>query len=242
MPDISAEPDGCANISSKNKVMGYFDYVAATGIYSSRDSLYSGFFKERDKHIADKICSIGRSRLSVLDAGCGDGSGFIRLREKLKRLEITYRGFDISSEMLEKSRNKGLDVVEGDLVDLREYPSGSFDVVLSLFGSIGYLSSELERKTAFREIRRVLSDDGLLALDVFYRPKEQDCTYSLEENSPVEGWIHLFSKGQVGEMLELGGFSVIHCSQHKTVFPMRNKGPKDNLHELYICKMRSKKE
>ena len=241
MGELNDSCDDIVGISSQKKVRNYFDHVAATGLYSSRDGLYSGFFEERDNHIADKISSENFCNLRVLDAGCGDGSGFIRLRERLKYLDITYHGFDISPKMVENSVNQGLNVVEGDLVDLSRYPDGGFDIVLSLFGSICYLPEERKRKTALREFMRVLAGGGLLALDVFYRPNEQDCTYSLEEKGLVEGWIHLFGKGQVGNMLAAEGFTIIHTSKHKTEFPQRNYGPKDNLHELYICKKISRR-
>ncbi len=236
MTELPPVKEKAAITPVQKRVKDYFDHVASKDLYSSRNVFYSSFFEERDKHIADALRNMGLNRFRILDAGCGDGSGFIRIRERLKGLNIVYKGFDISLQMLGEARKRNLDVSEGDLVDLRDYCDGNFDIVLSLFGSIGYLSNEQERKSALGEFRRVLTEGGLLLLDVFYRDKERDCTYSLEDNNSIEGWIHLFRKGQVGELLEAEGFTIIDSSNFKTVFPNRRTGPKDNLHELYICR------
>jgi len=64
----------------------------------------------------------------VLDLGCGDGELMLRLA---RRKKCSVSGIEIDGAMVRKSIEKGLCVLEADIDEsLRDYSSGSFDVVL----------------------------------------------------------------------------------------------------------------
>ena len=97
--------------------------------------------KEEFKIIAN---SIEREK-SILDVGCGDGELmkfiYVNISKKI-------RGLEISKDNVQKCIQKGLTVIEGNAeMDLRQFPSNSFDYVI--------LSQTLQ---AFLNPEKVISD------------------------------------------------------------------------------------
>ena len=97
--------------------------------------------KEEFKIIAD---SIEREK-SILDVGCGDGELMKFIYENISK---KIRGLEISKDNVQKCIQKGLTVIEGNAeMDLRQFPSNSFDYVI--------LSQTLQ---AFLNPEKVISD------------------------------------------------------------------------------------
>ncbi|MFW5734338.1 MAG: methionine biosynthesis protein MetW [Oceanidesulfovibrio sp.] len=64
----------------------------------------------------------------VLDLGCGTGS---LLEHLVRKKNVTGRGIEMEESKVAKAIGRGLSVVQGDLVEeVRDYPSGFFDVVI----------------------------------------------------------------------------------------------------------------
>jgi len=95
----------------------------------------------------------------VLELGCGAG----RITGYLGARGGEVLGIDISQAMVDycRARYPDLEFRLGDLSDLSALPDRSRDVVVAEFNVLGVLD-DVERKRVLREIRRVLSDDGLL--------------------------------------------------------------------------------
>ena len=96
----------------------------------------------------------------LLEAGCGTGLILQRLRPSVGQAV----GVDLSSGMLQKARDKDLDVVQGSLTAL-PFADASFDVVCS-FKVLAHVEAI---EVALRELGRVLRPGGRLLAE-FYNP------------------------------------------------------------------------
>ena len=97
--------------------------------------------KEEFKIIANSI----QREKSILDVCCGDGELMKFIYENISK---KIRGLEISKDNVQKCIQKGLTVIEGNAeMDLRQFPSNSFDYVI--------LSQTLQ---AFLNPEKVISD------------------------------------------------------------------------------------
>lgn len=83
---------------------------------------------------------------TILDIGAGTGAFSIPLAQ----LGFSVTHLDFSPAMLEFARQKAQDLknirfVEGNAVDLSQFPDCSFDLVLNMDGAISFCGSEAER-------------------------------------------------------------------------------------------------
>lgn len=83
---------------------------------------------------------------TILDIGAGTGAFSIPLAQ----LGFSVTHLDFSPAMLEFARQKAQDLknirfVEGNVVDLSQFPDCSFDLVLNMDGAISFCGSEAER-------------------------------------------------------------------------------------------------
>ncbi len=96
----------------------------------------------------------------VLEVGCGTGLVLRRIASFAR----SARGVDLSPGMLEKARERGLDVVEGSATEL-PFPDHSFDVACS-FKVLAHIP-DIER--ALSEMVRVTRPGGIVLAE-FYNP------------------------------------------------------------------------
>lgn len=97
----------------------------------------------------------------VLDLACGAG----RTTHYLRHLTAHYSGADLSSRMLAACRrqpaNRGLEFLELDMRNVGSLGEQRFDFVLISANGIDHLTHD-ERLQVLRDLRRVLSERGLL--------------------------------------------------------------------------------
>lgn len=131
-----------------DKMMSYADY----------DSWY--------KFIKTIIDENGIKGKDVLDLGCGTGEMSIRL----KKAGYSVLGIDISPEMLsiaaDKAKEKKLEIHFANQ-DMRDFilPVG-FDIVISLFDTVNYLSSIEEVEECFSSVYDHLDENGIFIFDM----------------------------------------------------------------------------
>ncbi len=103
---------------------------------------------------------------TVLDLGVGGG----RSTGLLASGAASYVGIDVAPPMLELARRQHpeVDLRLGDARDLRDFPDGSFDLVLFSFNGIDALD-HAGRRTAVEEMARVLAPDGRVVLSSLNR-------------------------------------------------------------------------
>jgi len=113
-----------------------------------------------------RSAGVGVSEMSVLDVGCGRGEWL----ELLKEEGIQAEGIDLNRLMVEQCCQRGLNVVESDVISyLRNLPDASVDVVTG-FHIIEHLPFEV-LVDLFDETLRVLKSGGLA---LFETPNPQN--------------------------------------------------------------------
>ena len=106
------------------------------------------------KHVTGDHVTTGNK---ALDFGCGAG----RSTRFLKKLGFDTTGIDISNDMLKIARERDPDgsyLLVGD-GDFEQLENNSFDLVLSAF-TFDNIATFNKKTKIFKEIRRVLKDDG----------------------------------------------------------------------------------
>ncbi len=108
----------------------------------------------------------------VLDLACGSG----RHSVALEKAGYEIVGLDVSSTLLEISKNKSSDATLKPILvqaDMRYLPfrGEAFSSVLSLDASFGYLPSEKEDLKCLSEVARVLKKRGIFLVDIFNRER-----------------------------------------------------------------------
>ena len=108
---------------------------------------------------SDSGSSISNERISILDIGAGTGAYSVPLAED---------GYDVSAVelvkhnlMRMKQKCDKIKAKQGNALNLKKYPSDSFDIVL-LFGPMYHLFTREEKLQALSEAKRVMKADGIL--------------------------------------------------------------------------------
>lgn len=110
----------------------------------------------------DKIC---HGQLTILDACAGAGTYCFYLAEKGNKViagDIVPMHVNLIKE--KQKKNPVLkDIYTGDIINLSQFKNGTFDIVLCL-GAFYHLHSEIERKRAILECKRVTKKGGFIVV------------------------------------------------------------------------------
>lgn len=175
----------------------------------------------------------------VLDLGCGTGEWGLRLLKS--GYAVTF--VDISPPMLDQARRKASEMglekrasfIQADLMELQPLGTGQF-ALATAFGEP--LGSTRKPAGALKEIRRVLTDDGvfvatldnrLAAIDYFLQRGDvgeleqflrTGRTHWLTRERSEQFELHTFTAAQARKLFQKAGFEVLSVLG-KTVLPMR---------------------
>jgi len=145
-------------LSPQNYIVGLFDMYAET---FDRD-LVDRLNYQSPRLLAQLIARTvpADARLDILDIGCGTGL----MGEGLRALRRTLTGVDLSPNMLEQARRRGIynRLIESDIAAFLETQTDQFDLTVStdVFIYIGDLVG------IFAGVRRALRSDGLFCFSV----------------------------------------------------------------------------
>jgi len=128
---------------------------------------YLDLYPHRDDREARSVVRLIRNTVALraddraLDLACGSG----RHTRALSRSTWTV-GLDLSMDLLSVARAESPQVpyVRADMRVL-PFAAASFDLVVNLFTSFGYFSSDDENRTVLTEVSRVLRPGGVCVLD-----------------------------------------------------------------------------
>ena len=135
------------------------------------DALYRALGKDYAVE-ADRIAQIVAERCrsggnALLDIGCGTGRHIEELRDRFQ-----CEGLDVERTMLDiaRSRNPG---VPFHLADMIGFNLGKkFDVIICLFGSIGYAPNLQRLDQTLHTFSRHLKPGGAIILEPWIRPED----------------------------------------------------------------------
>ncbi len=137
----------------------------------------------------------------MLDNGCGNG------KNMLYRTDLKFQGIDLSDKLVEISKSKGLDVIEGSMTSL-PWNSNSFDGIITV-ASYHHLSTDEERACAINEMYRVLRPGGKALIVVWAMEQPEDSTFHFTKSDELVTWkskkgekvyyryYHIYSKGDL---------------------------------------------
>jgi ubiquinone/menaquinone biosynthesis C-methylase UbiE len=133
----------------------YYDKFAAW----YENERHDGYHAFIDRLETDLILPHARQS-DVLEVGCGTGL----ILQKVAKVANRAVGMDLSAGMLEKARERGLEVVKANATDL-PFDDNSFDLVYS-FKVLAHVE---DIDTALREMARVTRPGGRLVLEFYNR-------------------------------------------------------------------------
>jgi len=153
---LGAEPSPA--LSPQNYIVGLFDMYAETFDRDLVDKLNYQSPRLLAQLIARTVPA--DARLDILDIGCGTGL----MGDGLRALKRTLTGVDLSANMLEQARRRGIydRLIESDIAAFLDAQTDQFDLTVStdVFIYIGDLAG------IFAGVRRALRSDGLFCFSV----------------------------------------------------------------------------
>jgi len=217
----------------KRTVLNHFNSLADH--YDEKCMNRRGYLAGIDNLILEHLRKTCSNSLKILDVGCGTGRRTEKYKLSLEK-SVVY-GCDISPIMINIARTRQIDkTILSDMSELR-LKNESFDVILCLFNSFGYLPDQEQRLRTLTKFRGILKNDGLLFIDVMNRwhtgeglnfkksirsvvetyvysafspaMSSGDMCFSLSVNDKkLDGWVHGFSNSEMQLLLSRSGFSV----------------------------------
>jgi ubiquinone/menaquinone biosynthesis C-methylase UbiE len=134
------------------------------------DLIYSGRGKDYSAESAD-VAQLVQQRKpdasSMLDVACGTGSHMVFLKEYFDTVE----GVELSEHMIAnaKSRIPDMPVHQGDMRDFML--DHTYDAVVCMFSSIGYLRSATELDCTLISLARHLTPGGVVVIEPWHFPE-----------------------------------------------------------------------
>ncbi len=219
----------------KKAVEKYHDRVANVYDHSYMDEYWQWHDAITWEHIKSFLPD--DQRAPVVDLGCGTG----KWAAKLAKSGFNVTCVDISHAMIEQSRHKFKDMkdqatfVQADLCDMSMIDADQFALAVAMGDPIGCTSNPAK---ALKEIRRILTDDGVLvatfdnkfsAFDYYlYKGDAREMSNFLRKgrtrwitrDREEQFEIFTYTPAELTKLFEHAGFEVLDMIG-KTVLPMR---------------------
>ena len=150
------EPDAISQLVER-----HFDALAST--YEPKAANRRAYLEGIDRRIVAHL-QAQPGPLTLLDVGCGPATRSSRLKAQIPGVHLF--GCDLSANMLQAARQQNLDGLSRQTMTDLAWASQTFDAVLCLFNSFGYLATAMQRRRALAAFARVLKPGGFLLIDV----------------------------------------------------------------------------
>ena len=141
--------------------------------FSEYSDYYDLYYADKDysaeaDFVLELASRFGVKPRTLLDMGCGTGR---HLEEFVKR-GLKCDGFDLSAEMLSQCRKRlagvGVELLEGNIIDFEN--SKQYDLVVSMFAAMGYLSENDHVIAGLHTARKHLRPGGIFIFDGWFGP------------------------------------------------------------------------
>ncbi|MBD3231336.1 methyltransferase domain-containing protein [Candidatus Dependentiae bacterium] len=140
----------------------YYDALYADKNYQEEIDYIQKLIQKYSKNLCNNI----------LDLGCGTGKHAALLAKKGYKI----KGIDLSKQMINLAqknfKHKNLSFMSGDIRDFKF--NQNFDVVLSLFHVISYLTTDKDLTKVFTNVAKHLNKYGIFIFDCWYGPAVLD--------------------------------------------------------------------
>ena len=140
--------------SSFKSYSNYYDFFYEDKNYKKEVNFLKNFFYKNDFKVRN-----------ILEFGSGTGNHAILLA----KLGYNIHGIELSSEMVLKAKkHKNFFLQKGDItkINLKK----KYDVVLSMFHVISYLTNNEKVTSAFKNANKHIKKNGLFIFDFWYTP------------------------------------------------------------------------
>lgn len=139
-------------------------------IFEKYSDYYELLYKDKDyyqeaQYVNNLICCYGKNYKDILEFGSGTGKhGRI-----LAKMGYTVHGIELSSNMVSKSKIiSGFTCQQGDITSTKI--GRTYDVIISLFHVMSYLTKNEQLKSVFENARVHLNKGGLFIFDFWHTP------------------------------------------------------------------------
>jgi len=152
----------------------------------------------------------------ILDIGCGNGKNIIG------NSHLNFKGIDFSEKLVEKCKNKNLDVICNDMTSIL-YNDNMFDGFISV-ASYHHLDNDMDRKLALNEMYRILKPGGIGMIVVWAMEQGKKTKLKFNNNDTIVEWksntgrtyhryYHIYREGELKEEITRlePGFIITHC-------------------------------
>ncbi|MFN5417570.1 MAG: class I SAM-dependent DNA methyltransferase [Flavobacteriia bacterium] len=124
-------------------------------------------YSEEVSYIVDEIRSLNPGANSILELGCGSGGHAHFLSEE----GFHILGIDQSETMIEAAQKKKIPNFEVKIGNIVNFDlNKDFDVAVSLFHVISYLTKNKEIASCFSSVNKHLKKNGIFVFDVWFSP------------------------------------------------------------------------
>lgn len=154
----------------------YYDVMSRT----YEEERHYGYHRYLDDAEVGVVADLVQGR-EVLEVGCGTGL----ILSRLTPLACRAVGVDLSPGMLQKARERGLEVFEGRAEAL-PFPDASFDVALSF----KVLAHVPDIRTALAEMARVVRPGGRVVAEFYNRRSLRYLLKRLKPPTPIGEGVH----------------------------------------------------
>ena len=143
----------------------------------------------------------------VGDIGCGNGKNMLYRKD-----ELIYEGCDFSTELVKIACNKGLNVIEGDILNI-PFKKDYFSDVICI-AVIHHLSRESDRITAINELVRVTKPGGNILILVWAMKQDSESKRNFNiqdlyldwkdhhQNILTKRYYHIFKEAELESLVD----------------------------------------
>jgi SAM-dependent methyltransferase len=128
-------------------------------------------YEAESNYVCALIEKFGPGSKSILDLGCGTGNHdfhFVRRGYDVTGVDLSPKMVSLANQKKAADRLEGISFQEGNILSLQL--SREFDVVVSLFHVMNYLTKTADMKTGFANALRHVKPGGLFIFDTWYGP------------------------------------------------------------------------